>query len=517
MYLQSQSQSQDITELATLVMSYHPMIAIETMEEERATTLMQSVANAAGMQLMEWSATRGLSRNHAPGANRWQDECAPAGSTRSEGYIDSEDPEKLLTTLQENSAKAIYLLKDFTQHLDSPKIIRHLREVAHQFSQSRSVIVLVGHSLEIPAQIKQDVVYYDLGLPGPDELGQVINEAVRTLRIQNHVNINVREEDIRRIVTALTGMTLKQARQVICHAALEDGQLCVNDIKRILDRKAQVIRNDGVLEFFPADEQAPQLGGFKGLKQWLTEASVGFSPKAKALSLPDPKGILIVGVQGCGKSLAAKTIAQAWKMPLLKLDAGRLYNKYVGESEQNFRRAIALAESMAPAILWIDEIEKSLSQTSGDSDGGLSQRLFASFLTWMQEKSESVFVIATANDISKLPPELQRKGRFDEIFFVDLPDAQERHQILKIHLHKHHQDLTQFDFEQLIQVTEGFSGAEIEQAIITSLYRALYHQQPLNTTILTQGIQSTIPLSISRREDVANLRKLAQTSFVSVK
>jgi SpoVK/Ycf46/Vps4 family AAA+-type ATPase len=224
-----------------------------------------------------------------------------------------------------------------------------------------------------------------------------------------------------------------------------------------------------------------------------------------------------VGVQGCGKSLAAKAIAQAWQMPLLKLDAGRLYNKYVGESEHNFRRVIALAESMVPAVLWIDEIEKSFSQTNGDADGGLSQRLFGSFLTWMQEKSQSVFVIATANDISKLPPELLRKGRFDEIFFVDLPDAQERRQILQIHLQKHQQNPTQFNFEQLISVTEGFSGAEIEQAVITALYRSLYSKRALDTSILVHTLQQMVPLSIARRTDVEHLRTIGQSSFLSVK
>jgi MoxR-like ATPase len=517
MYLQSQSLTQGIKELETLVQSYHPLIAIATMEEERATNLLQAVAQAVGIQLMEWSVTRGLSRMPMPGMNRWNNEFAPPGSQSSTSYAETTDPEKLLTTLQENSSKAIYLLKDFTQHLDNPTIVRQLREVAQQFSQTRSVIVLIGHDLELPAQIKQDVVFYDLGLPGADELEQVITEAVKTLRVQQRVNVNVTEADMRRLVTALTGMTLKQARQVICHAALEDGELNGQDVGQILDRKAQVIRNDGILDFFPANDQAPQLGGFKGLKQWLTEASIGFSPRAKAIGLPAPKGILIVGVQGCGKSLAAKTIAQAWKMPLLKLDAGRLYNKFVGESEQNFRRAIALAESMAPTILWIDEIEKSFSQSNSDADGGLSQRLFGSFLTWMQEKSQSVFVIATANDISKLPPELLRKGRFDEIFFVDLPDAIERQQILQIHLQKHQQNPVQFDFPQLLQVTEGFSGAEIEQAIITALYRSLYRQQNLDTELLVSTIQSTVPLSIARRQDVEHLQAIAKNSFVSVK
>lgn len=517
MALQTAAAIQGVKALETLVQSHHPLIAIATVEEERAINLLQSVAQNIGIQIMEWSAVRGLSRMAMPGMNRWSNEFAPPGSQIAAPHPETIDPEKLLTALQEQSSHAIYILKDFTPHLDNPTIVRQLREVAQQFSHSRSVVVLLGHEIELPPSLKPDAVYYDLGLPGPEELEQVLNEAVKTLRVQHRVNVNVHEQDIRRLVTALTGMTLKQAKQVICEAGVEDGELCVNDVQRILDRKAQVIRNDGILDFFPAQEQAPTLGGFRGLKQWLTEASVGFSPQAKALNLPAPKGILIVGVQGCGKSLAAKTIAHAWKMPLLKLDAGRLYNKYVGESEQNFRRAIALAESMAPAVLWIDEIEKSLSQTSGDSDGGLSQRLFGSFLTWMQEKSQSVFVIATANDISKLPPELLRKGRFDEIFFVDLPDAQERQQILQIHLQKHQQNPTQFDMTQLLQVTRGFSGAEIEQAIITALYRSLYRQQPLDTALLAETLQSTVPLSVARKDDVERLRAIAQTSFVSAK
>ena len=221
-----------------------------------------------------------------------------------------------------------------------------------------------------------------------------------------------------------------------------------------------------------------------------------------------------MGIQGCGKSLAAKTIARQWNLPLLKLDAGRLYDKYVGESDKNFRRAVVLAETMAPCILWIDEIEKSMGQSNSDADGGLSRRLFGYFLTWLQEKSQEIFVVATANDLSAIPPELLRKGRFDEIFFVDLPDTHERENIFKIHLSRRNQGLDAYDLPTLVAVTEGFSGAEIEQAIITAHYRALYENRPADTALVVEQIKRTVPLSVTRREDINRLRALAKERFV---
>jgi len=340
---------------------------------------------------------------------------------------------------------------------------------------------------------------------------------IRSLRAKNRVQIELQDSEIPILVQALSGMTLNQARQVIAYAALDDGRLTIEDVKSILQRKAQVIREDSVLEFFPVDDTPLHLGGFNGLKQWLARAQVGFTPQAQALNLKPPKGILIVGIQGCGKSLSVKTIAKAWKMPLLKLEAGKIYNKYVGESEKNFRKALDLAESMAPAVLWIDEIEKAFGQSESDADGGLSRRLFGSFLTWMQEKSQGAFVIATANDLSRIPPELLRKGRFDEIFFVDLPSAQERTPIWQVHLSQRKQNPAAFDVAALVLATEGYSGAEIEQATIAGLYNALYQNQPLTTELLLQEIRSTVPLSVSRREDVEHLRSLAKDRFVSVR
>mgnify|MGYP002784316991 CR=1 FL=1 len=500
----------------TLLLSYHPVIVIETVEEERVQTLLKDSVQDMKMFLYEWSITRGLVKSSAV-ENRWQNECAPPGMNQPAAIDRTIDPADMLEHLQEIPHKAVYWLKDFAKHLNDPVVARQFREVAQLFSQNSSSLVISGTGITLPPEISHDAVYFDMKLPGRDELQQIVSEVVRSLSAKNRIQVELQKSDMHLLVQALRGMTLKQARQVVAYAALEDGKLTSADVKRILHRKAQVIREESVLEYLPLNGNMPELGGFAGLKQWLNRARVGFSPQAQELNLPAPKGILIVGIQGCGKSLAAKAIAQEWQLPLLKLDAGRLYDKYVGESERNFRQAVKLAESMSPAVLWIDEIEKSLGSTDSDADGGLTRRLFGSFLTWMQEKSQEVFVVATANDISKIPPELLRKGRFDEIFFVDLPDMQERGSILRIHLTQRKQLPQSFDMVALIAATEGFSGAEIEQAVTTALYNALYTGTPLDTAMLLEAIKSTVPLSVSRREKLESLRAIAQERFVSVK
>jgi SpoVK/Ycf46/Vps4 family AAA+-type ATPase len=279
-----------------------------------------------------------------------------------------------------------------------------------------------------------------------------------------------------------------------------------------------MISHEGLLEFYPPESNRWELGGFAGLKKWLAEARIGFSPQARALNLAPPRGLLLVGVQGCGKSLGAKFIAREWSLPLLKLDAGRLYDKFVGESEKRFGRATALAEAMAPVVLWIDEIEKAFASGASDSaDGGLSQRLFGFFLTWLQEKSAEVFVVGAANDLMRLPPELLRKGRFDEIFFVDLPDTGERQEILHIHLALRKNDPAGFDLAALAAASEGFSGAEIEQGIVAAMYRALSHGQTLTTEAILAALKATVPLSVTRREDIEQLRREARGRFAMVK
>lgn len=506
---------ESIRHFQTLVMSFHPVIVIETVEEERVQALINAVANDLQMAVFDWSVAQGLVRSQGNIHNRWTNEYAPPGSIRPQALENTHEPIDMLKHIQDIGFKAIYWLKDIGKHFDDIPTARQFREVANHFALNRSCMVITGDAITLPHDIAHDVVYLDLKLPEPDELNQVITEVIMSLK--GRIQIEIQKGDIQAFVQAMRGMTLKQARKVIAYAALDDGKLTPEDVKRVLQRKAQVIHEDSLLDYYPPESNTAQLGGFEGLKQWLTRARVGFSSQAKALNLSPPKGILIVGIQGCGKSLAAKTIAREWKMPLLKLDAGRLYDKYVGESEKNFRRAVTLAETMAPAVLWMDEIEKSMGQSNSDADGGLSRRLFGSFLTWLQEKSEDVFVVATANDLSSIPSELLRKGRFDEIFFVDLPDAQERQAILTIHLSRRRQDPTRFDLPALVEATEGFSGAEIEQMILSAFYRALYERHAVDTPLLIQEIKATVPLSISRREDLQRLRAIAKERFISVK
>ncbi|MEM7772607.1 MAG: AAA family ATPase [Cyanobacteria bacterium P01_A01_bin.37] len=506
-----------IRKIQTLVMAYHPLIVIETVEEDRVQTLLKQATQEMQTTLFEWSVTQGLVRSPGTYDAPWINECAPPGANKPVPVENTEEPGGLLEHLQDTGQKALYLLKDFAPHLDDIVLTRQFREVLQLFAQTRSAIILTGDAITLPREIAHTAVFYDLPLPGRDELYQVVSEVVRSLKAKNRIQVSIQKHEVPILVQSLMGMTLKQARQVVAYAALEDGEISVRDVTKILHRKSQVIHEDGLLEYLPVEENSAELGGFTGLKGWLQRAKVGFSPDAKKFNLKPPKGVLIVGIQGCGKSLAAKAIAREWRMPLLKLDAGKLYDKYIGESEKNFHRAIKLAESMAPTVLWIDEIEKSLGMGGGDSDGGLSRRLFGSFLTWLQEKSQDVFVVATANNLSQIPPELLRKGRFDEIFFVDLPDDTERETILKIHLTLRNQDPEQFDMGALLLATDGFSGAEIEQAVIAGLYHALYLKQDLSTDLLIQEIKSTVPLSVSRREDLEQLRAIAQERFVSAK
>jgi hypothetical protein len=499
----------------TLVTSFHPVVVIDTVEEERVQGLISAACNDMQMAVFEWTVAQGLMRSPDSPDNRWQNEYAPPGAKRGQALPKTAEPLDMLRHIQDINFKAIYWLKDFAPHLTDPVVARQFREVTAQFSHHRSTLVISGSGPALPPEIAHDAVYFDLKLPDPEELYTTVSEVVRALK--GRVNVELTPEDIRALVKALQGMTLSQTRKVVSYAALQDGKLNADDVPRVLERKARVIREEGLLDYFPPETNLAELGGFEGLKRWLGYAKVGFTPQARQYNLPAPKGILIVGIQGCGKSLAAKTIARQWQLPLLKLDAGRLYDKYVGESDKNFRRAVTLAETMAPCILWIDEIEKSMGQTSGDADGGLSRRLFGSFLTWLQEKSQEIFVVATANDLSAIPPELLRKGRFDEIFFVDLPEVDERRDILQIHLGRRQQGMTAFNLDELVLATDGFSGAEIEQAVITAHYRALYENRSPDTALLLNEIKRTVPLSVSRREDIQRLRTLARERFVAAR
>ena len=491
-----------VHDLKTLVLSRHPAVALETEEEDRALALVDAAARDLQLAVFDWTLTRGLVRRG-----------------HEQPVYESAKPAAALLAAAELSVEAIFVLRDLRPHLGDPAVSRALRDLLDAFEASPrlSTVVLLGTRPDLPGEIDDRVVHVPLGLPSETEYRAALTAVADSLAAGGRAQVSLTPDDHAALAAALRGLTLNQARQALARVAIEDGRLSRDDLPRLVDLKARALQSDGLLEYFPPADNAAALGGFNRLRAWLDRARIGFSPQARALNLPAPKGVLLVGVQGCGKSLAAKAIARAWEMPLLKLDAGRLYDKYIGETERNLRKALAVAESLAPSVLWIDEIEKALATGDGDgSDGGLSQRMLGTILTWMNERPAEVFLVATANDVFRLPPELLRKGRFDELFFVDLPTAEEREQILAIHLRMRRQDPAAVDLGVLAAATEGFSGAELEQVVVGALLGALHAATPLDTPALAREAASTVPLSRSRAEDVQRLRALAAERFVPV-
>ena len=491
------SHRTSVHDLKSLIVSYHSLIAIETVEEERVRALLGEIGGDLRLPFFEWSLNSGFNRVHGAKIEQTED---PMAALRHIAGIENTD--------------AIYLLKDLAPHLANANVARALRELTEKLMSTRSALVLCGDPVELPTDIEGVAVRFNLEMPDEEELRSVVRSVLDSVGQRQQVQVELTRDDAQQLVHALAGLTLNQARQTIAQAIVDDGRLTVADVATVVRCKGEIISRGGLLEFYPVEENRFELGGFAGLKAWLASARLGFTREARAMNLAPPKGVLFVGVQGCGKSLAAKFIAREWQLPLLKLDAGRLYDKYVGGSEKNFRRATALAEAMAPVVLWIDEIEKAFAQsTSADADGGVSQRLFGAFLTWLQEKKDEVFVVGAANDLMRLPPELLRKGRFDEIFFVDLPGRDERANIFTIHLALRHQDPKQFDVGALADASSGFSGAEIEQAVIAALYRALQQKQGLTTAGIVESLRATVPLSVSRSEDLNQLRATSTGRF----
>ncbi|MEM7145139.1 MAG: AAA family ATPase [Verrucomicrobiota bacterium] len=488
-----------IHELKTLIRSFHPVVAIESVEEERVDQLILAASEELNMPVFEWTVVDGVRRYGEPHATM--------GQTTFAGNA--------LRHIESLKVDGVYIFRGLDEQLGDAVVQRMLKEVAVHFRGRGSVLILTGGSIEIPEELKQDVVFFPMELPNADELSAVVNATVQSLRFGDVGTVTLDGRGREELLHALSGMTVNQARQAVARAVLEDGRLDAADTSNINREKGEAIRDGGLLEYYPAQENHFELGGFAGLKGWLDRAAMGFSQAAADMNLSPPRGILLVGVQGCGKSLAAKVVARQWGVPLLKLDAARLYDKYVGETEKNFVKATKMAAAMAPAVLWIDEIEKALA-TGGEveADGGVSQRLLGSFLSWLQEKDERVFVVGTVNRIDVLPPELLRKGRFDEIFFVDLPTEEERERIFEIHLRMRRQAVEGYDLGVLVRASEGFSGAEIEQAVIGALYRALHEGLAPSTELIVGELEGTVPLSRSRWEDVAALRDYAKGRFV---
>ncbi len=491
-----------LDELETLIRARYAVLYVITWEERRVEDQLIALAERRNKQLYTWSITSGL---------------AKVGHERTGGGSRSlSDPIEALSAVIDHKEPAIYVFKDFHMFVRprdcNTGVIRKLREVARALSDSYKTLVITAPVLDIARELEKDVCVIDYPLPGTDEIGLLLHRICEDVAMAAQINIDLDEAGRERLVQAALGLTLQEAENVFAKTIVNDGTLDANDISVVFSEKRQIIRKSGLLDYYESQADLGDVGGLSALKEWLTRRALAFSNEARNFGLPCPKGVLLVGVQGCGKSLCAKAVAQAWHMPLLRFDVGRMFSSLVGSSEENVRRAIAVAEGISPVVLWVDEIDKSLSGSAGsaNTDGGTTARVMSTFLTWLSEKTKPVFVLATANSIIHLPPELLRKGRLDEIFFVDLPNLSERMEILRIHLQQRGRDPVQFEVQALAEALEGYSGAEIEEAVISALYDAFYLRRDLTTADIISAIQATVPLSKTMAEEITALRTWAQ-------
>ncbi len=485
-------------EIALLVNSRYPIIYLETWEESRATEILRLVAHDLGLSFFVWTLTEGLSRGGG----------APIYNTR--------EPIQVLASIPGVDGDAIFLLKDFHKHLEDQVVVRKLRDLAQAFRRERRSIIISAPVAVTPVELEREIALFHLGLPDEQELAVLVRKTASDLAANHHLRGDLPEDRITHLARALRGLTLEESRRVLTQAVLASLSFDAGVMDRLSEGKSQLVKNQGVLEFLNVERGMDSIGGLARLKAWLASRRNALTPEAARFGLEPPRGILILGVQGCGKSLCAKAVAREWGMQLLKFDCSNLFDKYVGESERNLRKSLQVAEAVAPSVLWIDEIEKMFPQAAlrAEADAGLSARIFGSFLTWLQEKKAPVFVVATSNDVSSLPPELLRKGRFDEIFFVDLPDLETRKIIFAIHLRDHKAGPEGFDLATLAGAAEGFSGAEIQQAVSSALYAAFARKAALSTEMILKEIRSTFPLSVTMREKVEALRAWARDRTV---
>lgn len=485
-------------ELGILIEARYPLIYLVTSEEERSEQTIAKIAQAKRQrEVYIWTVTRGLVKYDQPRTTVQSNTVSPQAAV--EWVIRHREP---------NVSGSIYIFKDLHPFKDSPEVTRCLRDAIASFKDTNKTIILMSPVQEIPIELEKEVVVLDFALPDMKELNQVLSAQLEQTRSRK-----ISTERREKLLKATLGLTRDEAEKVYRKAYVTASRLTETEVDIVLSEKKQLIRRNGILEYIDVDETIDAVGGLEELKRWLKQRSNAFTERAREYGLPQPKGMLILGIPGCGKSLIAKTTSRLWGLPLLRLDMGRVYDgSMVGRSEANLRNALKTAESISPAILFIDELDKSFAGGSGsaDSDGGTSSRIFGSFLTWMQEKSSPVFVMATANRVERLPGEFLRKGRFDEIFFVDLPTKEERQDIFKIHLSKRRSEIDRFDLDQLSTVSEGFSGAEIEQALVAAMYEAFAQDREFTQLDIIAAIKATLPLSKTMNEQVTALRDWAR-------
>lgn len=510
--MQSTKETQNY--LANLFKARFPIVYIQTWEENRVLNTIEEIAFNKDIiktprKLYVWSLSQGLINYE----NKEFIEDASADCATAINYIDKLDEDVILVL------KDIHIY--FNETLPNHAIIRRLRDVAESFTDSDNLknVVIISPLLTIPQELQKDVTVIDFNFPNIDELTECLENFIADNSEQ--ANINLSEEKKHIFAKTALGLTIHEAENAFARALVQNKKLTIDELDVIISEKCQIIKKTGILEYIQTDLNIDDIGGLENLKEWLRKRNKAWSEKAqKDYNLPSPKGCLITGVPGTGKSLTAKAMSSLWKLPLLRLDMGKVYNKWLGNSEENIRKAIMTAEAVSPSILWVDEIEKGFAQSLGDNSS--SQRILATFLTWLQEKTKPVFVVATANNIDMLPPELMRKGRLDEIFYVDLPNSTERAEILKLHINKMIKNSISNDFEitenllsELVKLTDGFSGSEIEQAVISAVFEAFYEDRKLQKEDIISAIKNSVPLSVTQSEQIEKIRQWAKERAVN--
>lgn len=481
-------------DLRLLLASRYPLIVATMKEETRFIDILVRAAATLHLSVWVWSSARGIAR---------------VGGDPQYG---TSDPGKALDFIADYPEPAVFVMADAQPALENPLVIRRIKEIAQQ-ARPGLTLVVTGARATIPPEWQGLALAWTLKPPSKDELTALLHRSLDDLAARNFP-VKVDKDSLEAFVEALRGLSVTEAERLIQQAAVRDGAITWEDLAFLRTAKARLLEAAGALELIEADNGSlDHVGGLERLKEWLATRGRAFEPAAQAFGLEPPRGVLITGVPGCGKSLTAKTLARTWNLPLVLLDVARIYGPYVGESEGRVREALDTVEAMAPVVLWIDEIEKGFA-AGGGADGGVSQRVLGAFLRWMQDRPAGVFIIATSNDVAALPPELLRKGRFDEVFFVDLPHIDEREQIFRLHLSNRARDAAGFDLHALGAASEGFSGAEIEAAIVGALYRAYSSGGELTTNEILAELRESVPLARTRAEDVARLRAWAATRAV---
>jgi hypothetical protein len=551
-----------------LINSSTPIVVMETVEEVEAVALVRSACSELNLAVFEWTIADGLVRSGSGApvppptvqsrvdkTTVWSSRdgvthtdtrtsgiatgsseadrlaravlssfgvdpgAAPKAATSSAptAMYNTADPVQALANMESMTVEAVFVRKDFHRHLDNPVVVRRLRDVGQKFQTNRRTVIITAPSIDMPPELASLVEFLDMPLPETDRLRTIIKDTYTRLAGTYTLKLQLDADGVDLLAGNLRGLTEEEAERAVSQAIVSRYALSPDCVTDVLAAKKAMLKRSQMLEFVDTSDNMASVGGLEILKQWLAQRRGAWEPEARKFGLEPPKGVIILGVQGCGKSLCARAVAGEWKLPLVKFDTAAVYDKYIGETEKRIQKVFKVAEGLAPCVLWIDELEKVFAGSGPDSasvDVGVSSRLLASFLSWMQDRKAPVFVAATCNNVTVLPPELIRKGRFDELFFVDLPNTVERKQIFSIQLTKRKRNPADYDLDRVAAAAKGFSGAEIESAVQTALYSAFSRKQELKTEDMLSALSSTVPLSTTRAEEIAELRSWAQERAV---